>query len=86
MYSLFIECLPESVSGAASLRVPFRGVQVLGAATGRPFAAALRAEFVPLLVMSRANSSADVLFLRKGFGLDTSSANCLVKEFSLSSE
>lgn len=36
-------------------------------------------EFVPLLIMSRANSSANVWFLRKGFGLDWSSANCLVK-------
>lgn len=47
MYSLFIECLPKSVGGAASLSVSFRGVEVLGqpqlpgAAKVRPFAAAL---------------------------------------------
>lgn len=47
MYSLFIECLLESVGGAASLSVPFQGVEVLGqphllgAVKVTPFAAAL---------------------------------------------
>lgn len=46
MYSLFIECLPEAVGGAASLCVPSRGVGVLGQPQLQghprgPFAAAL---------------------------------------------
>lgn len=80
------------VSGAASLSIPFRGVEVLGAAPaprgseGETLGSCSGQSLSLWLVTSRANSSANVLFLRKGFGLDMSSADCLVKEFSLSSE